>query len=266
MTVADEDNSSKTNSLQAEAPIVLVLLGASNLARGCFALGRHIQDNLYPRSVEVMTAAGPGRGYCVVGGLLMVRYQPIRSSLIFEAAQKKAATGHRVIALITDIGNDIMYGVPARELIDTIQQVFIRLQAMNAEIFFTTLPKRFEGEVSPIWYYLLRTILMPGSRVSHADAISGIAEVNRFLRESACSSIHRIAGMDSYLGLDEIHYSLCNAHRAWTHVARAMLGTLGMKTTGSVSRSQWIKSCWQGFRKLVWSDILKAKNIKSNIY
>ena len=67
-----------------------------------------------------------------------MKYPPIHSSDIFEVAHNKSESGYQVVALVTDIGNDIMCDVPAEKVIETIQQVFARLQSMNAKIFYTT--------------------------------------------------------------------------------------------------------------------------------
>ena len=112
MTVEPDAQSTESLSLPPETPVVLMLLGASNLARGCFALGRHLKRCLHPRRVEVMIAAGPGRGYHMPGGLLHVVYPPIRSSPFFEAAMVTSQSGARAVAPVTDVGNGILYGVP----------------------------------------------------------------------------------------------------------------------------------------------------------
>ena len=266
MTVEADEQSLDKTSPPSEAPVLLILLGASNLARGCFALGRHIQACLHPRPVEVMIATGPGRGYCVPGGLLTAVYPPIQSSRIFEAAREKSASGYRVIALVTDIGNDIMYGVSPETLIETVRRVFTRLHSMNAEIFFTTLPEKFEKGFSPAWFYILRTLLVPGSRVPYEKAIAGIIEVNRFLKESAQGSCHGIPGLDRYLGFDEIHYGWFSAHKAWTHVAGAMLEVMGLSDIKKITFQEMLKSYWVDLLKLVFSDFTGLIKNKPNIY
>ncbi len=225
-----------------------------------------MQACLQPRPVEVMIATGPGRGYCVPGGLLTVVYPPIQSSRIFEAAREKFASGYRVIALVTDIGNDIMYGVSPEVLIETVQQVFTRLHSMNAEIFYTTLPEKFEKGISPAWFYILRTLLVPGSRVPYEKAIAGITEVNRFLKEFAQKSCHRIPGLDRYLGFDEIHYGWFSAQKAWTHVAGAMLEVMGLSASKKITFPEMLKSYWADLWKLAVSDITGLIKNKSNIY
>lgn len=247
------------SSLHPETPVLLVLLGASNLSRGCFAFARHMKACLHPRPVEVLIASGPGRAYYASGGLLNVVYPPIYSSNIFEVAQNKSESGYQVVALVTDIGNDIMYGVSAEKVIETVQQIFVRLQSMNAEIFYTTLPIAFEKGDHPVWFCILRSLLFPRSTVTYDEAMAGIIEVNRFLKESACRQGRLIPDMDRYLGYDEIHYGWLRAHNAWSHVAKVVLGVLGIEGTKRIPLSGMLQSYWEEFRQVVGSDMMGFK-------
>lgn len=257
----DEKNKS-VSSLTKDSPVLLVLLGASNLSRGCFAFTRHIKTCLYPRKVEVLIASGPGRAYYASGGLLNISYPPICVSDIFEVARRKSETGYQVVALVTDIGNDIMYGVSAEQVIETVQQVFSRLQSMNAAIFYTTLPVVFEKGVHPLWFYILRSILLPFSRVSYDEAVAGIIEVNRFLKESGGKYGHMVRDMDRYLGFDEIHYGWLRAHSAWSHMAQVMLGNFGINMVREITLDKMLRSYWEEFRQVVGSDMMGFKKSK----
>ncbi len=260
MTVTLDEKSANVTSLHPESPVLLILLGASNLSRGCFAFARHLRNCLQPRPVEVLFASGPGRGYCAPGGLLTINYPPICSSDIFKVAQDKSESGYRVIALVTDIGNDIMYDVPADKLIAILQEIFARLRSMNAEIFYTTLPAAFEKKVHPAWFYILRSILLPFSRISYDKATKGIIAVNQFLREAGSEHCHLIPGMDRYFGYDEIHYGWLRAHHAWSHVAKVMLETMGVEITKKIPLSGMLLSYWDEFHQVILGDMMGLKN------
>jgi len=254
----DEKNTN-VSPLARETPVLLILLGASNLSRGCFAFSRHMKACLRPRPVEALIASGPGRAYYASGGLLNVVYPPIYASDIFEAAQNKSESGYRVVALVTDIGNDIMYGVSTEKVIETVQQVFARLQLMNAEIFYTTLPVAFEKGNHPVWFCILRSLLFPRSTVAYEEAKAGIIEVNRFLRKSASRHCHLIPDMDRYLGYDEIHYGWVRAHSAWSHVTKVVLGIMGIEVTKEITLSGMLQSYWEEFRQVVGADMMGFK-------
>ena len=260
MTVHLDEDSVNSPSLSSESPVLLILLGASNLSRGSFAFSRYMKACLYPRPVEVLIASGPGRGYCASGGLLNVNYPPICSSDIFEVARNKSRSGNEVVALVTDIGNDIMYNVSAERLIETIQQIFTKLESMNAQIFYTTLPIAFEKGVHPIWFYVLRSLLLPFSRVSFEEATAGIIETNKFLRGSTAERCHLISDMDEYLGFDEIHYGWLRSHRAWSHVAKVMLEVMEIEVKKEIPLPRMLQSYWKELQKVVWSDMMGFQN------
>jgi hypothetical protein len=262
MAVDLDEKNTNVSLLPTDPPVLLILLGASNLSRGCFALVKHIKSCLYPRKVDVLIASGPGRAYYASGGLLNVVYPPIYASDIFEAAQKKSKSGYQVVALVTDIGNDIMYGVSTEKVIETVQQIFDRLQSMNAEIFYTTLPVAFEKGDHPVWFCILRSLLFPRSTVAYDEATAGIIEVNRFLKESACRQGRLIPDMDRYLGYDEIHYGWLRAHNAWSHMARIILGTLGFNMTSEITLPRMIRSYWEELRQVVGTDMTGFKKKK----
>ena len=264
MTAELDENNTNASTLSIDSPVLLILLGASNLSRVCFAFSRHMKDCLHPRKIEVLIASGPGRAYYASGGLLNVSYPPIQSSEIFEIARVKSKCGYQVVALVTDIGNDIMYDVSTGQLVETLQQVFSRLQSMNAEIFFSTLPVAFENRVHPAWFYILRSVLLPFSRVSYDEAVAGIIEINRFLRESASEHCHLIQDMDSYLGFDEIHYGWLRAHKAWSHVAGTILGVMGIKDKKRITLFEMLQSYWEEFRQVVGVDMLGFKKRNSD--
>ena len=255
MTVQFNEKSGSVKPLSLESPVLLILLGASNLSRGCYAFARHMQNCLRPRSVDVLIASGPGRGYCVPGGLLNINYPPICSSEIFELALKKSESGCRVIALVTDIGNDIMYDVSAEKLTETIQQIFAKLKSMNAEIFYNTLPVAFENKVHPVWFYILRSVLLPFSRVSYDKATAGIIAVNQFLRSHPSENCHLIHDLDRYLGYDEIHYGWFRAHHAWSYIAKVILNALGVEVTKTISLPAMFQSYWHEFQQVFGADM-----------
>lgn len=263
-----EHSESTTNIIHdpANPPVCLVLLGASNLARGWFALTRYMKACLHPRPVEVLIATGPGRAYRAQGGLLNVVYPPIQSSSIFEAAREKSEAGYQLLALVTDMGNDIMYGVTVDSLIETMEQVFDRLRTLPARIHFTTLPVRFEQGVHPAWYYFLRTVLLPSSRVSFEEARQAITRFNGYLRESASAKGHMIPDMDRFLGYDEIHYGWFQGRQAWTHVGRCMLEGSGAPTDRTITGPEIIRSYWEDIRKIVATDMAGFKDKHSGHY
>jgi len=201
-----EQDRERPSETQAEtgSPVLLILLGASNLARGYTALVNFIRQQLAPRPLEVLAAFGPGRGYRAWGGILgQIKYPPIGSSILFKKAEKQACTAHSVHALVTDIGNDILYGVEPEQIVEAVKGVQDRLLDLNARVYTTPLPSYFEQEIPEFMFYAIRTVLFPSSRVLPEQVREAVIRINEFLRTRQEERIHILPAMDSLTGWDQ---------------------------------------------------------------
>jgi len=249
----------------AGPPVAFVLLGASNLARGYTALTHYLESNLAPQPAAFLAAFGPGRGYGAWGGLLNISYPPIVESPLFEKARRKAEKGSRVVALVTDIGNDLLYGLDADGLIAVVQTVFDRLAAVNARVYATTLPVFFEQEVPPMIYYPIRTLLYPKSRVTREQAVDGVRRVNAYLKKIPDDRVQVLPPMDAYLGWDHVHFGLARAGEVWNQVGQTMLAGLGCRPRSGIRFPRMLVSYKEYIYRLVWMDLLK-RNRSSNFF
>lgn len=257
---------SENGSSEAEAPHLCVLLGASNLARGYGALSHYLTRNLAPQPVRILAAMGPGRGYGCQGGMLNISYPPIVDSPLFQRARKQAESGSRVVALVTDIGNDLLYGMEPDRLIATVEDVFQRLLDLNARIFVTSLPVFFEQEVSPMVYYSIRTLLYPKSSVSQENAVSGVRRINLYLKESKDPRVHVVPPLDEYLGWDHVHYSLLRSTEVWNRVGGTLLSGWNMQPRRSLRFPRMLLSYRDYFHRLLMMESLKLIPRSANLF
>ena len=115
--------------------LLFLFMGASNLARGYSLLTRYLSRCLGVQNIEFLNALGPGRGFCAKGGMFNFIYPPIQDCQVIEAVDQK--TKNTRVVLITDLGNDLMYGVTADSLIECLDMLIDRMLKWNAEIFLT---------------------------------------------------------------------------------------------------------------------------------
>jgi hypothetical protein len=231
--------------------ILCVLLGASNMARGYGALTSYMRKQVSP--IRFLNAFGPGRGYAVSGGVLNVTYPPIKDSGVFAAAH--IPNSRCVLALVTDIGNDIMYGVAVDAIIAALQAVFERLQMLGARIFVTPIPQHLEADIGEAMFLLLRLLSYPRSRVQRGDVLAAIRTINAFLRESASDRITLITGLGLYCGVDRIHYDVFTGHEAWRRVAQTMLADLGFPCTRPLRSLAMLRSLASHSKHFFLSDM-----------
>ena len=236
---------------------LFVLLGASNLARGYSALIRHIPRNI--SSSEFLNALGPGRGYCARGELLNFTYSPIGECGVMKSAKVYAERGFRMAVLLTDIGNDIMYGVPESTLIESLDTLIEKSLKMNAEVFMTSIHVDVSKDMGKTSFKLLKSIFYPNSPVTFDQADSAVKKLNHYLAEKSLQNerVHLVNGLGAFCGLDKIHYGLFKSHLAWSRIANAMLLELGVKPVGNVGLGSMVASLCKNLNRLITSDMLR---------
>lgn len=231
-----------TDPANDSSPILLIFLGASNLARGYYGLIHFLRRQLHPRPLHIFNALGPGRGYCAEGGIFNVVYPPINACGIMDAARESAHPPCRVVALITDIGNDIMYGVPAESIIDCVTELLKTFRELDADVLMTSIPNSLEHEVGKIPFAVLRALFYPKSRVERSQAASAVIEINRFLRNSVSGRITLIEDLQDYYGIDIIHFSLLKGQHAWSRIGVEILRILGVECRSRIKFNHMMNS------------------------
>lgn len=234
-------------------------MGASNLARGYSALVDCLSQCLHPQAIEVLHAMGPGRGYFAQGGVFNVSYAPIVLSGVLDAARKRQPHVQKTLALITDIGNDIMYNVAPEKIIACVKSVVQELEAMDADVFIHPIPMDIMEDVTERQFGVLRKVFFPRSPVTHSGAASAVQKINEFLRALAGGRIHLLPGAKEHCGVDKIHYSVFRSHKAWSEVVDAMGRVLPGAKTARVSRRAVWKALFANIGRLAFCDMVPIR-------
>lgn len=241
-------------------PVLFVFLGASNLARSYYGLKRCITRCLFPRPVRFVHALGPGRGYISRGGIFNAIYPPILDCGIIEAIRSRRNSNQKVVALITDVGNDIMYGVPADDIISGLDSLFGTLNEFSARVFITSIPVDLKNDVNEFYFRTLRRIFFPNSPVEYHQAAEAVRVINKFMLESPNENLTVIDGMEQYCGMDKIHYSLLKSRQAWTYVAGRLTNPFGADTSPEMRNSELVFSLASNLFRIIFTDMLGIMN------
>jgi len=255
----DDFSASKKSPMQTVSPYLFVFMGASNLARGYSALANCLVRCLAPHPVEILHAMGPGRGYCAEGGIFNITYSPIGSCGILKSASGRAQGARRVVALITDIGNDIMYDVPVSEITSCLNTLLQNLDAIGADVFVNPIPLDFAEDVSERQFRILKSIFYPHSAMNYIRATKAVTAVNGFLRDSAGGRIHLLPSAKDFCGVDKIHYSIFRSHKAWSQMAAEMLRVLPVEQAGKIGWLSTIMSLFANMGRLVFCDMIPVR-------
>lgn len=201
------------------APVLrVVLLGASNLKIGFAPLLSRLRGAA-PGSVEVLAALGHGRSYGMWSRLAWVRQLPgIVQCGLWEEMDRRP--GLPTVALVTDVGNDLLYGAPVPAIAGWVETCLQRLSRQRAEIILALLPLPSLEKTSPFRYHLIRQILFPGRRAAPWSAmLESARELNERLRRLGLEHGARLVEPSpSWYGIDPIHVRRSMRSQAWNQI------------------------------------------------
>lgn len=194
-------------------PVFFVLLGASNLSFSLPLAARHVISKFPGREVRLFVAHGPGRSYGVEAGAMGVQFTGIVHCGVFDAVEKsrrslKENTGKEVHtwALLTDIGNDVMYQSGVERLLDWVGQIVDKLRGLDARVGVTSLPLD-SIEAVPSWKYgLLRPLFFPFRPMPQEEAVNQLKQIQENLETAGKEGkIRLLPTWPEWYGFDHIH-------------------------------------------------------------
>ncbi len=233
-----EPAASETQMVTPSPSRRIVLLGASNVVRAISTIVE-TAELMWEPPLDVLAACGHGRSYgrtsCVLGRSL----PGILQCGLWDDQQRRPALP--TAALVTDIGNDILYGASAGQIAEWVEQCLVRLRGVCDRIVVTELPLARLASFRSWQYRPFRALLFPGSRVTFADAMQRAREVNARVIELAAQyrAVLRTPRLDWY-GLDPIHIR----RAAWSAAWGEILSGAGERVAPHSARGSW-RRWWQ---------------------
>ena len=198
----------------------LVLLGASNLTMSLAAVVQMAVEAAGP--LRLWVGCGHGRSYGIDSSVMGRGLGGLIDCGLFEALADER--GGAVHALITDIGNDVLYGQPAERILSWIRSAVDRMAP--AKVAVTALPTERLTRLGPAGYAILARLLFPFHRLTYERMLDGVSDLQGGLeameREGAVRLIHQPG---SWYGLDPIHIR----RRFRSEAYATMLNACGLK-------------------------------------
>jgi hypothetical protein len=193
----------------------VAVLGASNVYQ-CLPTVVRTSCSLLGGPVEMFLAAGFGRSFGAESWVLGRALPGISACGIWEAlaARPRLATS----LLVTDVGNDILYGYSVDGIARWVETCLARLQGAE-QIVITEVPLASLRKLGAARYLLLRTINFPQSRVDLPTALASAEELNGRLVELARRFGARLVRPPGeWYGFDPIHILPWRWKEAWEHI------------------------------------------------
>lgn len=197
----------------------VVALGASNLTRG-FQTIVSTSRSVWGSDVEVLAALGHGRSYGAPSNF-MFRTLPsiLKSSLWTELASRPPMATR---GLVTDVGNDILYGFSVERTLGWVEEALVRLRTVTHDIVLTDLPLSSIRRLSNGKFLAFRSVLSPACRLSLTEVIERAGRVNEGLVQLSASYGTKFFRLDpAWYGFDPIHLRPSQWRSAWQQILGA---------------------------------------------
>ena len=195
----------------------VILLGASNLRAGLPIVLDEIRRNV-AGPAEVLTACGHGRSYGAWSRFLFVRRLPgILGCGLWQSLEGRPPL--RTLALVTDVGNDLVYGVGVETITAWIETCLERLARHQAEVVLTLLPISRLEKLSSREVRLASSLLFPGRPAPWPELLDRARELDERVRRLGRSYGIRLAEPEAgWYGFDPIHLRRSVRRQAWNGI------------------------------------------------
>lgn len=191
----------------------VIALGASNLTRGLRTVVS-LSRVAWGRDTEVIAALGLGRSYGADSLLVARRLPGILQCGIWRALDERPPTPS--VAIVSDVGNDILYGFSPQQILDWVGEAVTRLQRHTQTIALTGLPAHNVDRLSERQFRIMRAVMFPSSRQTLSGARATAVIVQAGLeRMAADRGLRFVALQPQWYGWDPIHFRYAHWRRVW---------------------------------------------------
>ena len=211
----------------------IVALGASNLTRGFQTVVSTARCTWGP-GVEVLAALGHGRSYGARSHFMLRGLPGILDSGVWRELESRPHVATR--ALVTDVGNDILYGFSPEQTLDWVGEALRRLRRVTEDIVVTDLPLASVRQLSQLKFLAFRSVLVPSCRLSLSQVLERAGRVSAGLTELCHARGARFMPLDpAWYGFDPIHVRPSRWRAAWQQIlgAPALAGANGVSAVES---------------------------------
>ncbi|MBK8097109.1 MAG: SGNH/GDSL hydrolase family protein [Planctomycetes bacterium] len=194
----------------------LIALGASNLTRG-FLTALDVARGDAAGPLQVFAALGRGRSYGLRSSLLGRGLPGIRDCGLWRALPTPSPA--TTTALVMDVGNDILYGVEPAQILAWIDEALTALRPHACRRIVAGLPMHVIAALGPLRYLAVRSVLVPGCRLSLPTVQARADVVENGLRELARRhDAAFVALRPEWYGFDPVHFRRRDRGAAFAHL------------------------------------------------
>jgi hypothetical protein len=213
----------------------VVVLGASNVSRGLSRLVATVESR--SPGADLFVAAGHGRGYGVNTRVAARRLPSILRSGLWRGVDRQG--GAAPVALVTDVGNELLYGLTTEQIAAWVRESVRRLVDRGATIAITRLPMASIATVGAVRYRALRTFFVPGCRLSLTGLKEAATRLDADLQAIAGDFRAQVIEQPAHwYGFDTLHVRRRHLDDLW-HMAYEAWGLPGVESPVRSSVATW---------------------------
>ncbi|MDZ4781362.1 MAG: hypothetical protein SGJ19_14005 [Planctomycetia bacterium] len=194
----------------------VILLGASNLTRGISTVVRLAQAAV-SQPAEFLIACGHGRSYGQDSTVLGRTLPGIAPCGLWDALRALPPGPTRL--LVTDVGNDLLYGAPPEQIADWVGACLAQLPRDDTRVAMTGLPLAALATLQPWRFALLSRVFFPLHAISFEGMRRDALELNDRLQQLAARhDAEWIEPCGAWYGFDPIHIRMEVWEAAWGNI------------------------------------------------
>ena len=196
----------------------VILLGASNLTIG-FPLVLKLLENGFSAPLEIHAAHGHGRSFGQWSCLFRRELPGIIDCHLWDNVNKVRNSPTSTVALLTDVGNDLMYGADVSQILEWVEECLRRLAEQQSHIVLTLLPMSGLETLSTLRFHIAGMVFFGKHSSSRTDLLKRAAELNERLFETGSRyGVHFIEPPGDWYRLDPIHIRRTRRKEAWRKI------------------------------------------------
>ena len=196
----------------------IILLGASNLTMGLPRLVRAFAAG-FDGPLEICAALGHGRSYGMWSRVLYRELPGIVDCGLWPALATSSEQPDKTLGLITDVGNDLLYGAEVSQIAEWVETCVTRMKGDDADVVLTSLPTDCVDRLGPWRYYPIRKLLFPNSRISLEEIRRRAHELNELVLELGRQHGATVVELPGKLySFDPIHFRHPRRSEAWRRI------------------------------------------------
>ena len=195
----------------------VVVLGASNVSRGVVDIVE-TAHGFVGRPLDMILASGHGRSYGASSNVLWRRLPGLTQCELWPTLASRPR-GRRRTAILTDVGNDLLYGATPEATLQWVAQCATRLSEQGFRLIIAELPIESVRSLGVVRFVAARTMLFPGSPLRFQGLVETCETLNAGLHDIARRHQATVTTARSHwYGVDPIHIRWSAQRAAWGEV------------------------------------------------